>query len=235
MKAVAPETQKRVLLVEDETALARTLGDMLLAEGYRVEAHEDGQRALDAASDGTHDLILLDVMLPSMNGFEVSRSLRRRGVDTPILMLTARDELEDKVGGLRSGADDYLTKPFEAEELLARIEALLRRAARDIVPQLGSYEFGGIRADFARNQLVREGQTIALPEQESRLLRYLVEHRRQVVSRETLLREVWDYKAVPLTRTVDVHVAWLRQKVEVDPKSPRFIVTVRGRGYRFEG
>lgn len=235
MNAVVAEQQRRVLLVEDEPSLARTLGDMLDAQGYRVETQGDGVLALDAASEGDHDLILLDVMLPSMSGFEISSSLRSRGVNTPIIMLTARDELADKVGGLRSGADDYLTKPFEAEELLARIEALLRRTQKDAGRDLGSYEFGDVRVDFARNQLTRNGEVTDLAEQESQLLNYLVRHQGEVASRETLLKEVWGYRAIPFTRTVDVHIAWLRQKIETNPKSPRHIMTVRGKGYRFEG
>ena len=234
MNAVVAERQRRVLLVEDEPSLARTLGDMLDAQGYRVETQGDGVLALDAASEGDHDLILLDVMLPSMSGFEISSSLRSRGVNTPIIMLTARDELEDKVGGLRSGADDYLTKPFEAEELLARIEALLRRTQKDADRDLGSYEFGDVRVDFARNQLTRNGEITDLAEQESQLLNYLIRHRGEVASRETLLKEVWGYRAIPFTRTVDVHIAWLRQKIETNPRSPRHIMTVRGKGYRFE-
>ncbi len=235
MNAVAAEPQRRVLLVEDEAALARTLGDMLHAEGYQVETRRDGALALDAASHGTHDLILLDVMLPSMDGFEVSSNLRKRGINTPIIMLTARDELRDKVGGLRSGADDYLTKPFEAEELLARIEALLRRTYKDVGSELMSYEFGDVQIDFARNRLIRNQTPTDLAEQESQLLRYLVRHRGEVVSREALLTEVWGYRSIRFTRTVDVHVAWLRQKIEPNPKSPRYITTVRGKGYRFDG
>ncbi len=177
MNAVAAERTRRVLLVEDEAGLARTLGDMLHAEGYEVEICADGALALEAAGDGPHDLILLDVMLPSMNGFEISSNLRSRGIDTPIIMLTARDELQDKVEGLLSGADDYLTKPFESEELLARIKALLRRTYKDIGPNLTSYEFGEVQIDFARNQLTRNGTPTDLAQQESQLLRYLVRHR----------------------------------------------------------
>ena len=235
MNAVVAEPQRRVLLVEDEAALARTVRDMLHAEGYQVETHGDGALALDAASTGAHNLILLDVMLPSMDGFEISSILRSRGINTPIIMLTARDELEDKVGGLRSGADDYLTKPFEAEELLARIGALLRRTYKDAGNNLMSCEFGDVQVDFARKQLTRNGIPTELAEQESRLLRYLVRHRGEVVSREALLTEVWGYRSIPLTRTVDVYVAWLRQKIEPNPRLPRHITTVRGKGYRFEG
>jgi two-component system alkaline phosphatase synthesis response regulator PhoP len=232
----APELSphRRLLIVEDETLLARTLADMLAAEGYEVETRADGRLGFEAATAGAYDLILLDVMLPSMDGFAVAERLRRKGVGTPILMLTARDETGDKVSGLKSGADDYLTKPFEADELLARIEALLRRTAPKAGSELRHFDFGGMRADFVNNRLIRKDKTIDLPDQESRLLRYFAEHQGEIVSRETLLKEVWDYTAVPFTRTVDVHVSWLRQKVEADPKDPRFIVTVHGRGYRFE-
>jgi len=226
---------RRILVVEDERVLARTLRDMLRSQGYEVEIKGDGREGFESATNGAFDMILLDVMLPSMDGFEVAESLRRKGVGTPILMLTARDELDDKVSGLKAGADDYLTKPFEADELLARIEALLRRTSPQRGAELRHYDFGGMRADFVNNKLIRKDKTIDLPDQESRLLRYFAEHRGEVISRETLLKEVWDYKAVPFTRTVDVHVSWLRQKIEADPKDPRFIVTVHGRGYRFEG
>jgi two-component system, OmpR family, alkaline phosphatase synthesis response regulator PhoP len=234
----APETStshRRVLIIEDERVLARTLRDMLMAAGYEVDTREDGRLGFEAATAGAYDLILLDVMLPSMDGFEVAETLRRKGVATPILMLTARDDLDDKVSGLKSGADDYLTKPFEVDELMARIEALLRRTSPKAGGELRQFDFGGMRADFINNRLIRKDKTVDLPDQESRLLRYFAEHRGEVVSRETLLKEVWDYKAVPFTRTVDVHVSWLRQKIEADPKDPRFIVTVHGRGYRFEG
>ncbi len=225
----------RILLVEDEASLARTIRDMLHASNYEVEVSGDGAEALQLALGRSYDLIVLDVMLPSMDGFHVAGDLRRRGNNTPILMLTARDEVEDKVGGLKAGADDYLTKPFEAAEFLARIEALMRRTARQSGPGLRTYDFGGMRVDFAKSRLVRDEKTIDLSEQECRLLQYLIENRGEVVSRDTLLREVWGYETVPITRTVDVHVAWLRQKIEADPKQPRFIVTVHGRGYRFDG
>lgn len=228
-------TRFRILLVEDEVALARAVGDMLRASGYDVEVSGDGAKALTIANERSYDLIVLDVMLPSMDGFRVATELRRGGHNVPILMLTARDETADKVGGLKAGADDYLTKPFEAEELLARIEALMRRTVRQSGPGLRTYDFGGMRVDFGKSRLVRDDRTVDLSEQECRLLQYMVENRGETVSRDTLLREVWGYDTVPITRTVDVHIAWLRQKVEADPKQPRFIVTVHGRGYRFDG
>jgi two-component system alkaline phosphatase synthesis response regulator PhoP len=165
----------------------------------------------------------------------VAARLRRLGVHTPILMLTARDELDDKVNGLRAGADDYLTKPFEVEELLARVEALMRRASRAPASRGRAFEVGGMRIDFAVNRVLRGQEVIELSDQESRLLRYMVDHRGEVVSRDTLLREVWGYESIPITRTVDAHVSWLRQKLEEDPRNPRLIVTVHGQGYRFDG
>ncbi len=229
------EAARRVLLIEDESALARTLADMLQSQGYVVEKREDGAEGLEAASKGFFDLILLDVMLPSMDGYEVCRNLRRRGVDTPVLMLTARGEVKDKVVGFKTGADDYMAKPFDTEELQLRIDAMIRRATRAMDEDLRNYEVGGQRVDFARGRIIRGSETIALSDQESRLLQYFVENRRKVFSRDTLLKDVWGYKAVPTTRTVDVHIVWLRQKIEENPKKPRYIVTIHGQGYRFDG
>ena len=179
------------------------------------------------------DLIILDVMLPSRNGFEVCRRLREHGINTPVLMLTARSELNNKVQGFKAGGDDYLTKPFETPELEARIQALLRRSTRVAPAELRSYEFDGIHVDFSKSQVIKNGKITALGERESRLLRYLIERKGTVLSRDELLQEVWGYKSIPLTRTVDVHIAWLRQKIEDDPKNPQYIVTVHGQGYRF--
>ena len=229
------EATRRVLLIEDEAALARTLGDMIESQGYIVEKREDGAEGLEAATHECFDLVLLDVMLPSMDGFEVCRNLRRRGVDTPVLMLTARGEVRDKVVGFKTGADDYMGKPFDTEELQLRIDALIRRASRAIDEDLRTYEFGNLRVDFARGRIIRRGETTELSDQESRLLQYFVENRRKVISRDTLLKDVWGYKAVPTTRTVDVHIVGLRQKIEENPKKPHYIVTVQGQGYRFDG
>ena len=229
------EAAHRILLIEDESTLARTLADMLQSQGYVVDRRADGAEGLEAASEGFFDLILLDVMLPSMDGYEVCRNLRRRGVDTPVLMLTARGEVRDKIVGFKTGADDYMAKPFDTEELQLRIDALIRRASRAMDENLRTYEFGGLRVDFARGRIIRGSETIGLSDQESRLLEYFVENRRKVISRDTLLKEVWGYKAVPTTRTVDVHIVWLRQKIEENPKKPRYIVTLHGQGYRFDG
>jgi two-component system alkaline phosphatase synthesis response regulator PhoP len=211
-----------------------TLGDRLRGEGHHVDAAADGQTGFEMACGAAFDLIILDVMLPRKNGMEVCRDLRQRGVSTPILMLTARGQTADKVVGLKIGADDYLAKPFEMPELLARVEALLRRA-----PGLGTagdvFQFGAIRLDLRRTQVTRHGKPVTLAAKEFQLLRYLAEHRGTTVSRETLLSEVWGYGGVTSSRTVDVHVAWLRQKLEEDPRQPQWILTVHGLGYRLAG
>ena len=223
----------RILLVEDESNLRRTLTDLLKSDGYLVESSGDGLEAQDLATKYPFDLIILDVMLPSRSGFEVCQYLREHGINTPILMLTARSELNNKVQGFKAGSDDYLTKPFDTPELEARIEALLRRASPGNRIELQFYDFDGIHIDFNKSQIGKNGTTITLGERETRLLRYLVERKGTVLSRDELLQEVWGYKSVPLTRTVDVHIAWLRQKLEDDPKNPKYIVTVHGQGYRF--
>ena len=225
----------RVLLVEDEAGLRLTLTDRLASEGYLVETAADGEAGLASATSGGYDLIVLDVMLPRMNGFDVCRAVRQRGVTTPILMLTARGQVVDKVVGLKLGADDYLTKPFETIELMARLEALLRR--QPLRPHRGSdiYQFGDVVVDFRRTEVRRAGQPVDLSAREFKLLRHFIEHRGATLSRDELLSEVWGYDEMPLTRTVDVHVAGLRQKIERNPKSPEFIVTVHGLGYKFLG
>ena len=223
----------RILLVEDEPNLRRTLTDLLRSDGYVVESSDDGLKGQELATKNPFDLIILDVMLPSRDGFEVCRRLREDGVNTPVLMLTARSELNNKVQGFKAGSDDYLTKPFETPELEARIEALLRRASRGAHAQLRSYDFEGIHVDFTKSELTKNGKSTPLGEREARLLRYLIERKGTILSRDELLHEVWGYKSIPLTRTVDVHIAWLRQKIEDDPKNPKYIVTVHGQGYRF--
>lgn len=225
---------KRLLLVEDEPGLVLTLSDRLAREGYTIESSGDGESALERAAAGGFDLVLLDVMLPRMNGFDVLRELRRRSIETPVIMLTARGQTVDKVVGLKLGADDYVTKPFEMVELLARIEAKLRRAPTPIRPADG-YQFGDLRVDFRRAEVTKQGDALNLSAREFQLLRYFIEHRGATLTREELLNEVWGYNAMPSTRTVDVHVAWLRQKVEPNPRHPQFILTVHGLGYKFAG
>ncbi len=227
--------EPRILLVEDEEGLVITLSDRLRSEGYAVEACRDGESGLARALEGAFDLVVLDVMLPRKSGFDVCRKLRRSGSDLPVLMLTARGQVVDRVFGLQIGADDYLTKPFEMMELLARIEALLRRAAGRAGKASGQYAFGAVRVDFAAGEVSRNGQPVSLSAREFQLLRYLMEHRGEIITREELLKQVWGYQALPATRTVDVHMAWLRQKLEDNPKYPRYILTLRGLGYKFAG
>ena len=222
----------RLLLVEDEPSLVMTLTDRLRAEGYEVEAVRDGDTALARALSGGFDLAVLDVMLPGRDGLEVCRELRARGADLPILMLTARTQLVDRVVGLKLGADDYLTKPFDALELLARIEALLRRSRRGVAAE-ATLAFGDVRVDFRRGDASRDGEAVPLAPRELELLEFFAAHPGEVLSRQRLLDEVWGYDAAVQSRTVDVHVAALRQKLEEDPARPRFLRTVHGRGYRF--
>lgn len=222
---------KRVLLVEDEPGLVMTLTDRLVAEGYAVDSVTDASTALERARAGSYDAILLDVMLPGGNGFDVCRSLRQRGIQTPVLMLTARGQVVDRVVGLKLGADDYLVKPFEMAELLARIEALLRRSFA--APTSDGFRFGDVTIDFRRAEVTRGGRPVELSAREFKLLRYFVEHRGAAISRDELLNEVWGYNAMPSTRTVDVHVAWLRQKLEANPRHPEHLLTVHGLGYKF--
>ena len=225
---------KRLLLVEDEPGLVLTLTDRLTLEGYAVQAIADGASALERAASEPFDLVLLDVMLPRLSGFDVLRELRRRRIETPVIMLTARGQIVDKVAGLKLGADDYVTKPFEMAELLARIEAKLRRAPFAPHPAEG-HQFGDVRIDFRRAEVTRDGQILELSAREFQLLRYFIEHRGATLTRDELLNEVWGYNAMPSTRTVDVHVAWLRQKVEPNPRHPQYILTIHGMGYKFAG
>jgi two-component system alkaline phosphatase synthesis response regulator PhoP len=223
---------KRLLLVEDEPGLVITLTDRLSREGYGVETTADGESALERATNEAFDLVLLDVMLPQLNGFDVLRELRRRGVEVPVIMLTARGQIVDKVVGLKLGADDYVTKPFEMVELLARIEAKLRRApGRVSSPDV--HQFGDIQVDFRKAEVTKGGAPLDLSAREFQLLRYFLEHRGATLTREELLNEVWGYNSMPSTRTVDVHVAWLRQKIEPNPRHPQFILTIHGLGYKF--
>ncbi len=225
----------RVLLVEDEPGLVLTLSDRLRSEGYDVAVAEDGESGQMAAVSNKFDVIIMDVMLPRKNGFDVCRDLRSQGIQTPILMLTARGQVVDKVVGLKLGADDYLTKPFEVLELLARIEALLRRSPNTQNTIKDNYSFGDVRVDFRRAETLREGNNVELSALEFKLLQYFIAHRGVTLSRDELLDEVWGYDAMPTTRTVDVHIAWLRQKLEQNPRRPQFIVTVHGLGYKFTG
>jgi two-component system alkaline phosphatase synthesis response regulator PhoP len=220
----------KILVVEDEEVIRMALGDRLANEGYTVEFAADGEEGLRNATGGSFDLIVLDIMLPKKNGFDVCRDLRMAGIVIPILMLTARGQVVDKVLGLKIGADDFVTKPFEAMELLARIEALLRRS--NAPANSGVQQLRSIRVDLRGTSVTRNGKVVPLSAREFQLLRYLVKHPGTTISRDVLLKEVWAYSAEAFTRTVDVHVASLRQKLEEDPKNPSLIVTVPGLGYK---
>jgi len=236
---------EKILVVEDEPSLQETLVYNLEKQGYDVEAVGDGRLAIEAARARPPDLIVLDIMLPGLDGFEVCKILRKE-MTVPILMLTARDDEIDRVVGLEVGADDYLTKPFSMRELLARVKAQLRRT-QIIREELGKIKtaeteephkvltFGSLSIDQTRREVALEGQVIPLKPQEYDLLVFFAEHKGQMLSREFILERVWGWDYIGDSRTVDVHVRWLRQKIESDPASPERIVTVRGGGYRFEG
>ena len=222
-----------ILLIEDEPSLVLTLTDLLSEHGYIVESALDGASGLAKASSQRFDLIILDVMLPGKDGLQVCRELRAGGNNVVVLMLTAKTQLSDRVAGLKLGADDYLAKPFEPPELLARIEALLRRSDKQAPDRVSRFRCGEVEVDFEKGDVAKRGKRINLAGKELDLLRYLIDHRGTVVSRNDLLQTVWDYQPGVSSRTIDVHVAWLRQKLEDHPQNPRHIYTIRGVGYRF--
>ncbi len=224
----------RVLVVEDDSAMAVALQDGFSYEGFEVDVASDGAKGLRLANEGNPDVIVLDVMLPKLSGIDVCKRIRQNNNRVPIIMLTARGQEADKVVGLKSGADDYVTKPFSFLELFARVEAVLRRA-QGRVEEAESYEFGNVNIDFRRAQAFKHGKHLSLSPREFKLLRFLIDHRGEVLARERLLNAVWDYDNVPLTRTVDMHIAKLRKKIEDTPQDPTFIVTVHRVGYRFNG
>lgn len=231
---MAEVLKMKILLVEDEQGLILTLTDRLVSEGFDVVSASDGEKGLELAATNAFDLILLDVMLPKKNGYDVCRDLRQKGIATPILMLTAKGETIDKVLGLKLGADDYLTKPFEVIELMARVEALLRRSPQHTNgASHDAFRFGEVAVDFKRAEVVKSETPVELSAMEFKLLQFLIENRGVVHTRDHLLDAVWGYDAMPTTRTVDVHIAWLRQKLEENPKHPHYIQTVHGLGYKF--
>jgi two-component system alkaline phosphatase synthesis response regulator PhoP len=220
-----------ILLVEDDSSLAMSLEDDLRLEGYQVRVASDGEVASNLALEESFDLIVLDVMLPRKDGFEVCRELRRAGLDTPIIMLTAKTQDSDKILGLELGADDYITKPFNPGELRARIKAVLRRSGSEM-PEL--YSFGNIEVDFARQEVRRAGKHVPLTHMEFRLLATFVRRRGRVLSRTQLLDDVWGQDSFVTDRAVDTQIANLRKKVEPKPSHPRYLITVHGAGYRFD-
>ncbi len=222
----------RILIVEDEPSVAMGLEDDLALEGYEVEVVRDGEAASRRAREEPFDLIVLDVMLPRKDGFEVCRELRRGGLQTPIIMLTAKTQGSDKVLGLDLGADDYVTKPFSPRELRARIKAVLRRTEGRL-PEL--YSFGDVEVNFSRHEVRRGQEVVALTPVEFKLLSVLIRHRGRVLSRNELLDEVWGRDSLVTDRVVDTHILNLRKKIEPEPSQARYVVAVRGAGYRFDG
>ncbi|HZI31553.1 MAG TPA: response regulator transcription factor [Candidatus Binatia bacterium] len=223
----------RILIIEDETPMRTALADLLAADGYRIMSAADGERGLERAVSEKPDLILLDVMMPKLDGFALCAELRRLAIDVPVLMLTAKGQIEDRVNGLDVGADDYVVKPFSGEELLARVRALLRRVERKS-KSLAKLKFGDVEIDLAQQTATRRGKSVHLTAKEFAMLRLMAEAEGEPVSRERFLDVVWGYAAFPTTRTVDNHIASLRAKMETNLEDPRWIKTVHGVGYRLE-
>ena len=224
----------KVLIVEDDEAMSSALRDGFAYEGYEVCVARDGVAGLRMASEESPSVVILDVMLPKMSGLDVCKQIRKEGNPVPILMLTARGQEIDKVLGLKLGADDYVTKPFGFLELMARVEAVLRRGA-GMKPGLESYRFGDVEVHFKKGEARRKGRLLDLSPRELRLLEYFVRHRGEVVTRDALLDAVWGYDSAPLTRTVDMHVAKLRKKIEDPRTEPKYLITVHRMGYKFTG
>jgi len=224
-----------LLVIKEDTHPARRITDVLRDRGYSVETASNFDFFVDPALADNFDLVLIDYSESGTNAIDICSELRQRNAEVPVVVLAVRNGVQDRLAIFKAGADDYLVKPVDFDELHARIEALLARSGRSRKPEVLSYEFGGMRVDFRRSEVVRNGSTIELSERESRLLRYFVENRGKIVSRSALLQHVWGYRRAPLTRTVDVHVLRLRHKIEDDLKDPQFIITVHGLGYRFDG
>jgi DNA-binding response OmpR family regulator len=225
---------QKVLIIEDEPDMVLGLRDNFEYEGYDVLVARDGKEGLSRALADNPDVILLDIMLPKMSGLDVCRQLRSNGVDTPVIMLTARGQEIDKVIGLEMGADDYVTKPFSIKELLARVRAHLRRATKHVV-DIETYTFGEVELNFKKYEAKKDGNEIELSPREFELLKYFIQHRGETITRDQLLDDVWGYENYPFTRTVDNHIAKLRQKIEQIPAEPKYIITVHRVGYRFLG
>ena len=223
----------RILIVEDEPGILLVIADLLRAESHQVETATDGKSGLACALGKKFDLLILDVMLPGLDGFEICHRVREQGFDGAVLLVTAKGQIRDRVHGLQTGADDYLVKPFDPDELAARVSALLRRVHKEDLTPVMRFQFGNITADFSRMEFSKNDKIISLAAKEIELLRMLINHRGQVLSRDQILKQVWSGQQFITERTVDVHVAWLRQKLEDNPESPKHIITVRGEGYRF--
>jgi DNA-binding response OmpR family regulator len=227
--------REKILIIEDEEDLVKGLKLNLAGEGYEVAWAYDGQQGIRKAMEESPDLIILDIMLPKMDGLEVCRKIRQKNINIPIIMLTAKGEEVDKVVGLEVGADDYITKPFSIRELLARVKAHLRREKREgkKIPEV--YSFGDVELDFSHFKVRRKGKEVDLTSLEAEILKYFIAHRGEVVTREALLDKIWGYESFPTTRTIDNHILKLRKKVEEDPAHPKYIFSVYGAGYRFMG
>lgn len=222
---------KRILIVEDDKAILRGLVDNLTAEHFSVTSASDGEEGLKEARKGRLDLIILDVMLPTMNGYEICKELRSGGIQTPILMLTGKGEELDKVLGLELGADDYVTKPFSVKELIARIKAILRRQT-ELRAEINETEIDGLHIDFKKQEAIRGRKQIEMTAKEFQLLKYFVEREGEVVTRHQLLDDVWGYESMPTTRTVDNYILSLRKKIEQNPAKPKHLITVHTAGYK---
>ena len=223
----------RILIVEDDPGIRLVISDLLRAEKYLVETATEGSAGMSLATSRKFDLLILDVMLPGADGFTICHEARQRGFDGAILMITAKGQINDRVKGLQTGADDYLVKPFNPDELVARVKALLRRVHKETLTPVMKFEFGNVIVDFSKTEFLKDGKPVNLAAKEAELLRLLVNHRGQALSRSQILQQVWTGQQFITERTVDVHIAWLRQKLEDNPVSPRHIITVRGEGYRF--
>lgn len=225
---------EKILIIEDEESILMALEDNLRLEGYEVSSAKDGQLGLSMAEEQGYDLIILDIMLPKMDGFEVCKQLRQEGITTSILMLTAKGQEIDKILGLELGADDYVTKPYSPRELLARVKALLRRAKQP-QQEINLYIFGDVEIDFIKYEARKKGKSIYLTALEFDLLHFLIKYKGQVKSRDSILDEVWGAEVYVHPRTVDKHIADLRKKIEDDPPNPKYIIGMRGVGYKFTG
>ncbi|MHC4536624.1 MAG: response regulator transcription factor [Planctomycetota bacterium] len=223
---------EKILIIEDEQSILMALTDDLALEGYEVASASDGLKGLAMAKESRHDLIILDIMLPKMDGFEVCKQLRQTGLTTPILMLTAKSQEMDKVLGLELGADDYVTKPFSPRELLARVKAILRRV-KATQEQMDVYSFGDVEIDFKKYEVKKKGQPVYLTTLEFSLIGFLIKHKDQVIDRSAILDGVWGEEVYVLPKTVDTHIGHLRKKIEDDPANPSHIIGVRGVGYKF--
>jgi len=227
--------KEKILIIEDEEDLVKGLKLNLADEGYEVDWASDGVEGLRKALEERPDLIILDIMLPRMNGLDICRELRKKNISIPIIMLTAKGEEIDKVLGLEIGADDYMTKPFSIRELLARIKAHLRREKRERKTMPEVYRFGDVQIDFTHFKVKRKDKELDLTSLEIDIMKYFIAHREEVVTREALLDKIWGYEKYPTTRTIDNHILKLRKKIEGDPSHPEYILSVYGEGYRFVG